>query len=98
MQKSNPRLMHWQTDSGSPFIKVIIKATISFVILGVTGKFGLDVQNEAGQRLTEFSQENALVIANTIFQQHKRRLCTDTSLVWIKIFKQGETVTAMNIL
>ena len=71
--------MHWQTDSGSPFIKVIIKATISFVILGVTGKFGLDVQNEAGQRLTEFSQENALVIANTIFQQHKRPLYIWTS-------------------
>ena len=41
-------------------------------IPGVTGKFGLGVQNEAGQRLTEFCQENALVIANTIFQQHKR--------------------------
>ena len=41
---------------------------------GVTGKFGLGVQNEAGQRLIEFCQENALVIANTLFQQHKRRL------------------------
>ena len=40
----------------------------------VTGKFGLGVQNEAGQRLVEFYQENALVIANTLFQQHKRRL------------------------
>ena len=40
----------------------------------ITGKFGLGVQNEAGQRLTEFYQENALVIANTLFQQHKRRL------------------------
>ena len=39
---------------------------------GVTGKFGLGVQNEAGQRLTEFGQENALAIANTLFQQHKR--------------------------
>ena len=38
----------------------------------VTGKFGLGVRNEAGQRLTEFCQENALVIANTLFQQHKR--------------------------
>ena len=38
---------------------------------GVTGKFGLGVRNEAGQRLTEFCQENALVIANTFFQQHK---------------------------
>ena len=39
-------------------------------IPGVTGKFGLEVQNEAGQRLIEFCQENALVIANTLFQQH----------------------------
>ena len=43
-------------------------------IPGVTGKFGLGVQNEAGQRLTEFCQENSLVIANTLFQQHKRKL------------------------
>ena len=41
---------------------------------GVTGKFGLGVQNEAGQRLIELCQENTLVIANTLFQQHKRRL------------------------
>ena len=46
---------------------------------GVTGKFGLGVQNEAGQRLTAFCQENTLVIANTLFQQHKRRLYTWTS-------------------
>ena len=46
---------------------------------GVTGKFGLGMQNEAGQRLIEFCQENALVIANTLFQQHKRRLYTWTS-------------------
>ena len=45
-------------------------------IPGVIGKFGLGVQNEAGQRLTEFCQENTLVIANTLFQQHKRRLYT----------------------
>ena len=45
----------------------------------VTGKFGLGVQNRAGQRLMEFCQENALVIANTLFQQHKRRLYTWTS-------------------
>ena len=43
---------------------------------GVTGKFGLGMKNEAGQRLIEFCQENALVIANTLFQQHKRRLYT----------------------
>jgi len=48
-------------------------------IAGVTGKFGLGVQNEAGQMLTEFCQENALVIENTLFQQHKRRLYTWTS-------------------
>ena len=41
-------------------------------IPGVTGKFGLGVQNEAGQRLSEFCQKNALVTANTLFQQHKR--------------------------
>ena len=46
---------------------------------GETGKFGLGVQNEAGQRLTEFCQENALLISNTLFQQHKRRLYTWTS-------------------
>ena len=46
-------------------------------IPGLTGKLGLGVQNEAGQRLTEFCQENALVIANTLFQQHKRRLYMD---------------------
>ena len=46
---------------------------------GVTGKFGLGVQNEAGQRLTEFCQENTRAIANTLFQQHKRRLYTWTS-------------------
>ena len=43
---------------------------------GVTGKFGLGIRNEAGQRLIEFCQDNALVIANTLFQQHKRRLYT----------------------
>ena len=46
---------------------------------GVTGKFGLGVRNEAGQRLVEFCQENTLVIANTLLQQHKRRLYTRTS-------------------
>ena len=46
---------------------------------GVTGKFGLGVPNEAGQRLIEFCQENALVIANTLFQQHKTRFYKWTS-------------------
>ena len=46
---------------------------------GVTGKFGLGIWNEAGQRLIEFCQENALIKANTLFRQHKRRLYTWTS-------------------
>ena len=54
-------------------------AKVSEEIRGVKGKFGLRVQNEAGQRLTEFCQENSLVIASTLFQQHKRRLYTQTS-------------------
>ena len=49
-------------------------------IPGVTGKFGLGMQNEAGQNWIDFYQENALAIANTLFQQHKRRLYTLTSL------------------
>ena len=48
-------------------------------MFGVMGTFGLGIQNEAGQRLTEFCQENRLVIANTLFQQQKRRLYTWTS-------------------
>ena len=51
---------------------------------GVTGKFGLGVQNEGGQRIIEFCQENTLVIANVLFQQHKRRLYTWTS-PWQKV-------------
>ena len=50
-------------------------------IPGVTGKFGLGVQNEAGQRLIEFCQKNALVIINTLFQQHEKQLYTRTSPV-----------------
>ena len=46
------------------------------VIAFLSDKYGLEVQNEAGQRLIEFCQENALVIANTLFQQHNRRLST----------------------
>ena len=48
-------------------------------IIEIIGKFDLEIQKEAGQRLIEFCQENALVIANTVFQQHKRRLDTWTS-------------------
>ena len=49
-------------------------------IPGITDKFGLGGPNEAGQRLTEFCQENALIIANTLFQQHKRRLHVDITI------------------
>ena len=67
---------------------------------GVTGKFGLGMRNEAGQRLIQFCQENALVIANTLFQQHKRRLYTWTSphgqhqirLITFCAAKDGETL------
>ena len=48
-------------------------------ISGVIGKFGLGVQNEAGKRLTDFCQKNKQVTANTLFQQHKRRLHTRMS-------------------
>ena len=51
---------------------------------GVTGKFPLGMQNEVGQRLIEFCQENALVITNTLFQQHKRRLYTHHQMVKLK--------------
>ena len=57
----------WNTKGGSEEIPEL------------TDKFGLRVQNEAGQRVTEFCQENALIIANSLFQQHKRRLYTWTS-------------------
>ena len=66
----------------------------------VTGQFALGVQNDAGQRLIEFCQENTLVIANTLFQQHKRRLYTWTSpdgqyqnqIDYIIAAKGGETL------
>ena len=57
-------------------------------IPGVTGKFGLGVQKAAGQKLTEFCQENAVDIANTLFQQHKRRLYT-----WISTDGQYQNQT-----
>ena len=69
-------------------------------IPGVTGKFVLGVQNKARQRLTEFCQENALVIASTLFQQHKRRLytwtlqmvSTEIRLIIFFAAKDGETL------
>ena len=56
-------------------------------IPGVIGKFGCGVQNKAGQRLTEFCQENTLIIANTLFQQHKRRLSLHMDITRWSILK-----------
>ena len=68
------------TQKRCPFIIGDWNAKVgSHETLGVTGKFGLGVQNEAGQRLIDFCQENPLVIASTLFQQHKRKLYTWTS-------------------
>ena len=76
--------VEWFYDDLQDLLKVTPKKDVLFItdnwnskvgsqeIPGVTGKFGLGVQNEAGQRLTEFCQENALVTTNTLFQQHKR--------------------------
>ena len=76
--------IEWSSEDLQDLLKLTVKNNVLFItgdwnakvgsqeIPGVTGKFGLGVQNEAGQRLTEFCQENALVIANTLFQQHKR--------------------------
>ena len=83
--------VEWFYDDIQHLLELIPKKDVLFIIgdwnarvgiqdiPGVTGKFGLGIQNEAGQRLTEFCQENKLVIANTLFQQHKRWLYTCTS-------------------
>ena len=83
--------VEWFYEDLQKLLELIPKKDILFIIgdwnakaesqeiPGVTGKFGLGIQNEARQRLTEFCQENALVIANTFFQQHKRRLYKWTS-------------------
>ena len=81
--------VEWFYEDLQDFLELIPEKDVLFIIgdwnakvgsqetPGVTGKFGLGVQNEAEQRLIEFCQENALVIANTLFQQHKRRLRMD---------------------
>ena len=83
--------IEWLYDDLQDFLELKPKKDILFIIgdwnanvgsqeiPGVTRNFGLGVQNEAGQRLTEFWQENVLVTANTLFQQHKRQLYTWTS-------------------
>ena len=88
---SNAEEAEWFCELLQDLLELISKKDVLFIMgdwnakvgsqetPGITGKFHLGVQNEAGQRLTEFCQENALVIANTLFQQHNRRLHTWTS-------------------
>ena len=83
--------VEWFSEDLQDFLELTFKKGVFFIIgdwnakvgsqeiRGVIGKSGVRVQNEAGQRLPEFCQENALVIANTLFQQHKRRLYIWTS-------------------
>ena len=83
--------VEWFYEDLQVFLELIAKKDVLFIrrdwnakvgsqeTPGVTGKFGLGIRNEAGQRLIEFYQENTLVIANTLFQQHKQRLYTWTS-------------------
>ena len=82
--KAEEAEVEWFYDDLQDLLELTPKIDVPFIIghwnakvgcqeiSGVTGKFGLGVQNEAGQRLTEFCKQNALVIANTHFQQHKR--------------------------
>ena len=84
-------MVEWFYENVQDLLEVTPKKDVLFIIgdwnakvgsqeiPGITGKFGLGVQNEPGQRLTEFCQEKALVITNTLFQQHERRLYTWTS-------------------
>ena len=84
-------MVEWFYENVQDLLEVTPKKDVLFIIgdwnakvgsqeiPGITGKFGLGVQNEPGQRLTEFCQENALVIANTLFHKHKRRLYIWTS-------------------
>ena len=78
--------VEWFYENLQDILELIPKTDVLFIIgdwnvkvgsqeiPGVKGKFGLQIRNEAGQRLIEFCQENSLVITNTLFQQHKRRL------------------------
>ena len=88
LPRSKHLLISW-LQSPSDLLELTSKKDVLFIIgdwntkvrsqeiPGLIGKFGLEVQNEAGQRLTEFYQENALLIANTLFQQHKWKLHLD---------------------
>ena len=89
--KAEEAEVEWFYEDLQDFLELTPKKDVLFIIgdwnakvgsqetPGVTGKFGLGIRNEAGQRRIEFCQGNALVIANTLFQQHKRRLYTWTS-------------------
>ena len=89
--KAEEAEIEWFYEALQDFLELTPKKDVLFIIgdwnakvgsqetPGVTGKFGFGIRNEAGQRLMVFYQENALVIANTLFQQHKRRLYTWTS-------------------
>ena len=90
---SNPEEVEveWFCEDQQDLLELTCKRVVLFIIgdwnakvgsqetPGVTGRFGLGAQSEAGQRLIEFCQENVLVIENTLFQQHKRKLYTWTS-------------------
>ena len=83
--------VEWFYEDLQDLLEITLKTDVFFIIgdwnakvgsqetPGVTGKFGLGIRNEAGQGLIEVCQDNALVIANTLFQQHKKRLYTWTS-------------------
>ena len=89
--KAEAAQVEWFHDDLQDLLELTLQKDVLFItgdwnakvesqeIPGVTGKFGLGVQNETEQRLIKFFQENALVVANTLFQQHKRRLYTWTS-------------------
>ena len=91
MPQPNAKEAEWLSEDLQDLLKLTPQKDVLFILgdwnakvgsqetPGVTGKFGLGMRNEIGQRLIEFCQENALVIANTLFQQHKRRLYTWTS-------------------
>ena len=85
MRNAEEAEVEWYYEDLQDLLELIFKKDVIFIkgdwnakvgsqeTLGVTGKFGLGILNEAGQRLIEFCQEHALVIANILFQQHKRR-------------------------
>ena len=110
MPQTEEAEVEWFYEDLQPLLELTPKKDILFIIgywnakVGsqeipeVTGKFGLRIQNEAGQRLTEFCQENTLVIANTFFQQHKRRhghyqmVNTEIRLIIFFAAKDGEAL------